>query len=211
MQLRQAWFSLGQYRDADIQRWLGRAVPLVGAGEWTIAQLTSAYLARVMGLASGERLPAEPLDRAYVTGEGLRGVDPVEVYRRPSVALYASLASGVAFREAVQRGWRRAEQIASIDLQLARTHAVAASSRIVSYRRTLSGRENCELCATASTHKYYRGDLMPIHGNCDCGVMPVFASDPVVEPETGFAVHEHGEIGPVLTHPGQSFTGPDDF
>jgi hypothetical protein len=209
--LRQAWLSLGSYRDADIERWLDRVVPLVTAGEWTIAQLTSAYLARVVGLANGERITAEPVRRADVTGEGLRGVDPREVYRRPAVVMYTALAGGVSFRESVNRGLTRALDIAQIDLQLARTHTVASSTRISSYRRTLSGLENCELCTIASTHRYYRGDLMPIHGHCDCGVMPVFGSEPEPEPLDGVTVRQHGEIGPVLTVTGQNFTGPGDF
>lgn len=210
-QLRQAWLSLGQYRDADIERWLDRVVPLVTAGEWTIAQLTAAYLARVAGLVEGSRVSAETPDRAYVTGVGVRGVDPREVYRRPAVTLYSSLAAGLSFRESVRRGLTRASDIAQIDLQLARTHTVAKSTRVSSYRRTLSGLENCELCSIASTHRYYRGDLMPIHGRCDCGVMPVFNNEPAPEPVDGVEVREHGELGPVLVVPGQHFTGPDDL
>jgi hypothetical protein len=210
-QLRQAWLSLGAYRDADIEKWLNRVVPLVMAGEWTIAQLTAAYLARVVGLANGERITAEPVKRADVTGERLRGVDPTEVYRRPAVTLYSSLAAGLSFRESVNRGLTRALDIAQIDMQLARTHTVAGSTRISSYRRTLSGLENCELCSIASTHRYYRGDLMPIHGRCDCGIMPVFATDPHTEPLDGIEVRQHGELGPVLTVTGQHFTGPDDL
>lgn len=212
-QLRRTWFSLGQYRDADVQRWIGRAVPLVTAGEWTIAQLTAAFFAQVAGIAEGARSPAERVDRSEVTGAGLRGVDPEVVYRRPAVSLYTALAGGAAFGQAVQVGWRRAESIANIDLQLARTRTVAGFQRITSYRRTLSGLENCDLCSSASTRTYYRGDLMPIHGNCDCGVIPVFSSEDVDsdDGEPGYEVRNHGEIGPVLVHPGQAFTGPDDF
>lgn len=210
-QLRQAWLSLGSYRDADIAKWLNRVIPLVTAGEWTIAQLTSAYLARLTGIVEGARVAAEPLARASVTGSALRGVDPDVVYRRPAVTLYAALAAGVPFREAVQRGLTRASDIAQIDMQLARTHTVAASKRISSYKRTLSGLENCELCTIASTHRYYRGDLMPIHGRCDCGIMPVFEYEPVNETNTGVEVRIHGEIGPMLTVPGQKFTGPEDL
>lgn len=209
--LRQAWLSLGSYRDPDIEKWLNRVIPLVTAGEWTIAQLTSAYIARVVGLVEGGRMTAEPLSRSDVTGEGLRGVSPREVYHRPAVTMYSALASGLSFRESVNRGLTRAMDIAQIDLQLARTHAVASSTRIIGYRRTLSGLENCELCRIASTHWYTRGDLMPIHGHCDCGIRPVFASEPAPEPLDGVTVRQHGEIGPVLTVTGQNFTGPDDF
>jgi hypothetical protein len=173
--------------------------------------LTAAYLARVVGLVNEERITAEPVKRTDVTGAGLRGVDPREVYRRPAVELYAALASGVSFRAAVNRGLTRALDIAQIDLQLARTHTVASSTRISSYRRTLSGLENCELCSIASTHRYYRGDLMPIHGRCDCGIMPVFAGEPRPEPLDGVTVRQHGELGPVLTVTGSNFTGPDDL
>lgn len=105
--------------------------------------------------------------------------------------------------------------------------------------RVLTGTENCALCYVASTQRYKVSDLQPIHGGCDCTERPVFANeDPgqvinaarleathqAVEERFGgsardarqidyrqITIHEHGELGPVLTVKGQNFTGPSDI
>jgi hypothetical protein len=79
--------------------------------------------------------------------------------------------------EAVARGERRAKLIGLTDLELAVTHTVrerlAEEPRYRYYRRVLTGAENCGLCVVASTQRYRKGDLMPIHPNCDCVVEPL--------------------------------------
>jgi hypothetical protein len=79
--------------------------------------------------------------------------------------------------EAVARGERRAKLIGLTDLELAVTHTVrerlADEPRYKYYRRVLTGAENCGLCVVASTQRYRKGDLMPIHPNCDCIVEPL--------------------------------------
>lgn len=204
------WLSLGGYRDRDIDRFVSAVVPVVLSGERTVAQLTNAYLAQVESLVLGESVAPE--GRTAVVGAGLRGVDPAVVYRRPAVALYTALAAGVPFADAVQQGLKRAVDIAMTDLQLAKTHAVAGSTRVQRFKRTLSGLENCSLCALASQHTYYRGDLLPIHSGCDCGVQPLFGDEPSDDSyPAGVEVRTHGELGPVLIVEGHNFTGPGDF
>lgn len=113
------------------------------------------------------------------------------------------------------------------------------NSNIVGYARILSGTENCALCYVASTQRYHSGDLQPIHNNCDCGEMPIYGTTDVgqvIDQErldavheavadrfggsdlaarsidyTKIKIHEHGELGSVLTVKGQKFTGPDDL
>jgi hypothetical protein len=113
------------------------------------------------------------------------------------------------------------------------------NSNITGYSRILSGAENCALCYVASTQRYTLGDLLPIHPGCDCGEMPIYGNtDPgqvideanleatheAVASRFGRAardgreidyrqimIHQHGEIGPVLTVRGQHFTGPSDI
>lgn len=200
--VRRAWGSLSSYRDADIARFAAAVVPLVVAGERTVAQLTRQYLAQA---------GADPdrLDVAAVTGEGTRGIDPLEVYRRPGVAVWTALAAGAAVDAAVNQGLNRAVGLALTDLQLARTRTVAQVG-VTRFKRTLSGLENCPLCELAAQNTYYRGDLMPIHPGCDCGVVPVTVQVDVTPP-AGVSVHQHGEMGPVLTVEGHEFTGPTDF
>lgn len=118
--------------------------------------------------------------------------------------------------------------------------ARAGNGNIVGYLRVLSGLENCALCYVASTQRYRSGDLMPIHPGCDCGEEPIYGdSDPgqvideqlldsthqaiderfgsfdygarTIDYRKAIVVHEHGELGPVLTVKGQHFTGPNDI
>jgi hypothetical protein len=132
---------------------------------------------------------------------------------------------------------------AATDLQLAKTHSsrfvLGGKDHVVGYRRVLEGRKSCGLCIVASTQRYHKDDLMPIHGHCDCGVEPIFGdADPgqVVDTSTLEGVHaaieerfgvsdrsgrdpvdfrqvlvthEHGELGPVLAVKGQQFTGAE--
>ncbi len=65
----------------------------------------------------------------------------------------------------------------------------AALPTIVGYRRVLSNNPNhCALCVLASTQRYKRENLMPIHPGCSCTVRPVLETEPnadrrVLEPD----------------------------
>lgn len=158
-----AWAGLGSYRDADIDRLVRLVVPLVRAGQVQVANLTAAYF-RQVGATAG-------VDVAWVTGG--RGVAAAEVYRRPAVTAYTALSEGKSLSAAITAGGERLASLVSTDLQLAKTHQAnrsLSSSRVKSYRRVLTGSENCALCVIASTQRYRVGDLMPIHPGCDCGV-----------------------------------------
>jgi len=72
--------------------------------------------------------------------------------------------------EAVGRGQRRAKLLGLTDVELAVTHTVrerlADEPRYRFYRRVLTGMESCGLCVVASTQRYRKRDLLPIHPNC---------------------------------------------
>lgn len=229
--VRATWGGLEQMRDADVDRFVKRVVPVVTGGQRNIASLTDAYLAAVEQSALG--IPTRPrgIPAHLITTDAMRGVPAIQVYRRPAVTVYTALSKGVPFDAAMQSGLARALEISSTDLQLARTHTMqyvgSKNDRIVGYRRVPAGGNVCELCLEASTQRYHAEDLMPIHGGCSCGVEPIFGTeDPgqVIDPDTldsiksaredadaRVAVHDHGEIGPMLTVAGQTFTGPDDL
>lgn len=53
-----------------------------------------------------------------------------------------------------------------------------SAGTVIGYRRVLSANPNhCALCVLASTQRYHRENLMPIHPNCGCTVAPVFSTD----------------------------------
>lgn len=235
--------GLGSWRDADAARWRRSTLPIILAGERQIANLTASYLEQ-LSREENAGGPRVSLDLDAVTGAALRGVDPDEVYERPFKEIYAALSDDVSLDEAVNRGAHRLETLAKTDLQLARTHTVrevAADMPRFRYTvRELQGEYDCALCMIASTQRYRKEDLAPIHPGCDCLVKTVTADyDPgqIIDEDFLNAVHdavesalgtfdrggravdyrkliiarEHGEIGPVLGYRGQRFTGPDDI
>lgn len=222
-----ARFGAGEYRDADLERFVKQVVPVALAGRRQVSALTDAYLARILGIRS-----LGPIDT-----DTLRGVPAAEVYARPFVTVRTKLSEGAPLTVAVAAATARLTDIALADLQLAKTHttrAVYRSAGVERYVRTLTGRANCALCHLASTQTYSTDDLLPIHPGCDCGTAPVEAgmrevmdanlraTHEAVESRLGASdsggrapdyrkqliVHEHGELGPVLAVRGQHFTGP---
>lgn len=176
---RAAWLAQGSYRDGDVDRLVGLIVPRVQAGQVKVANLTAAYIAAVASLRDGKVVDPTPVDADEVTTG--RGVPAAEVYRRPAVETYTALSAGVPFAEAVGRAVTRLESLASTDLQMARVRQARSSYRAAGrrrFRRTLTGNENCALCAVASTQRYWVEDLLPIHPGCDCGVSEILSDEP---------------------------------
>lgn len=144
------------------------------------------------------------------TGEGLRRHAPADYYQRPFREIKWRLSQGKTLGEAVEAGRRRAESIALTDLQLVRTHTARAYAQelnrrppadrgtrgtVVGYRRILSSNPNhCALCVLATTQRYHRENLMPIHPNCGCTVGFVYEHDDrsdrqVIDPQLAQEVH----------------------
>lgn len=191
-----SWLALGSWRDAEVAAWVRAVTPAVLAGQRQISMLTIAQLVATARLAGAEvTVPAIPANE--ITVAELRGVPVADVYRRPAVTTWTGLSNGLTLDEAVERGARRAVNLAVTDLQLAKTHTaqrvIAADDQVVGYRRVLTGFESCGLCAVASTQRYRKGDLMPIHPGCDCGVAPIYgAEDPghIINAERLDATHD---------------------
>ena len=169
------WDSLPHYRASAVEDMIQAITPRVTAGQLRIADLTRAYLAQCAS-ELGWKVVLPPIDQDEI--RGARGVDPRIVYRRPAVDVYTALAAGKPLPQAAAEGRLRLTQLIGGDMQLAKVHASRQSMRGYPeegqfYRRVLTGRENCALCVVASTQRYFRGDLLPIHPGCDCDVQPL--------------------------------------
>jgi hypothetical protein len=226
------------WRDADADRFVARAVPLVEGAQRAAATLTDDFVGRVLADQRGEPFRPRGVDYRRVTGSAVRnGVRPEVVYRRPFEEVWRSLAQteerieerrsslgealdraealgrtsrrgvqidipdapaverprrgvqielgipGPTERErkpltaAVGDGERRVRSLALTDVELATTHTarerLADEPEVRFYRRVLTGAESCGLCIVASTQRYRKRDLLPIHPNCDCVVAPI--------------------------------------
>jgi len=170
------WDASPSYRDADIDRLIAQILPQVQAGQMATATLTNAYIGQA-ALVAGTTAGAT-VDREMILG--YRGTQSADVYRRGAVTLYTALSNGSPFDAAVAYGLDRMLSIVATELQQAKNRqaqrAIEASG-FYGYRRVLTGLENCALCAIASTLRYTKSELMPIHPGCDCGVQPVREAD----------------------------------
>lgn len=112
------WTSLPDYRDPSIDGFVGKVVPVVMAGQNTIASLTDSFFGQLYVAAglSGKALGSK-------RGTYPRNADPLEVYRRPAKTVYYELSIGTPLDVAAQRGLDRLVTIVSTDMQLAKTHA----------------------------------------------------------------------------------------
>lgn len=243
-QLYAMWFSMPEYRDANVSEFMHLSMPLINAAQETSAQATSTYIQfqlELMGIDSNVELP--PLEA--VTGSALRnGAPPEEVYVRPFKELWTALKNGHSYEDAVRMGADRLRQLVETDIQLAHTHTARSifSTRkdVMGFRRVPTGINTCALCMIASTQRYRKLDLMPIHPGCNCKVAPIISEDTiptVIDKETLARVHDaiakqfgisaadarsidyrkitlvenHGEYGPTLTVARHKFTGPNDL
>lgn len=168
-----AWLGLQSWRDPDIERFLQRAEPILAASLRRMSATTAWYLTRSLRDLTGRTRPVPTPQLEYPRG----GVDPATVYARPFRDVWTAIADGKPLEQAVQDGQRRLENLAQTDLQLAKTHTarevLAREDDIVGYRRVLEGAYSCGLCIVASTVRYHKADLMPIHPGCDCGIEPI--------------------------------------
>jgi len=188
------WSNSPAFRDEDVARIVSRIVPVVHAGQMQVAQLTNAYIGQMAVLAGVTWTPGV-IDREAVVG--YRGVPAQTVYTRPAVATYTALSKGATYGDAVAQGLTRLQSIASTDMQQAATRQASRSmggSGFQSFRRVLSGSENCALCAIASTQRYTRGDLLPLHPGCDCAIEPLTdgRDNQVIDP--GLLERTHAQI-----------------
>jgi hypothetical protein len=184
------WDASPAYRDADIDRLISQIMPQVQAGQLATATLTNAYIGQAAAL-TGTPWGAT-VDRDAILG--YRGVDSRDVYRRGAVTLYTALSNGSTFDAAVAYGLDRMVSIVATELQQAKNRQAQRSledSGFYGYRRVISGLENCALCVIASTQRYQKDTLMPIHPGCDCGVEPVRGDGPgtVLDPDLLESTH----------------------
>ncbi len=202
------WQGLPGYDEDDVDPFVSAVVPIVLAAQRQSVSLTDAYLARALGRA--------PLgvDAARIIG-GLRGdTTPDQTYRRPFVNVWTALAKGVPFEQAVAAGLARATATAAMDVQLAHRSALQAvqdaDPRIQGWQRVADGGA-CDFCLALDGAFMKSADVMPLHNGCGCGLEPLEQEvTPTAAPDD-VAVHEHGELGPMLGSPDHDFTSAADL
>lgn len=236
-----AWRTLPDYNRGSIDAFLGRVLPAVYAGQGTTASVTSTYIAAVISAELGEVVaPVPPGDVRTLRGVPAEEVYTrpfVEVW----TALKKGQSFDGAVSVGADRLSRLVEDDLSLAHRRAALVSISSDDRVTGFRRVvrpeMSRSGSCGLCGAASTQIYRTDQLLPIHTRCNCDVMPILDTgsgtrDPgarlndadleslyrEAESTNGrelkkvrFAIHEHGELGPVLREAGDDFTGPSDI
>jgi hypothetical protein len=250
----------GWYDDQASRRMATDIARLVATSQRLAASSTNGYLTQAATQMTGTLVrPAPAADLS-----GLRvGINPDEVYLRLANTYRYEMAKARAAtiptlpaaaptslhlpaphteQQVLDQVLTRAEVMADTDVTL----AVRAQSqrfcedtgRVTGYRRVihpeLSRTGTCGLCIAASDRVYRREALLPIHGRCNCEVLPIIDGiDPAgyhngvdlraLYRDAGrttaawelkkvrYQVNDHGELGPTLGVKGQHFRDHHDL
>lgn len=252
----------GWYSDNDVSALAGRMRKTTRAGQKQMALSTSSYGMRLLRLLLGRRVsPSKPvpLERTY-GGETLdsvyerlateyrylhatrTNVAPVEARISPETGRELPVLDDEAILERVtERARTQTESALTLTFREQWASDLSGVGEITGYRRIvhpeLSQGGTCGLCVVASDMIYKRGDLLPIHHRCFCGVMPV-VGDPLGPGDPGSAINQEdlgrfyeaagdstvganlkatkykvvqdGNLGPVLVYQGQKFRAPEE-
>ena len=223
----------GWYSPRLVDEVVGQVAERLSIGQRGVAALTDAHLARTTSYVLGRTVTGSGVP--LVMGGTLRAgvTDHEEVYGRVAAEYRYQRSLGRPDTVALTNSLVRVREMVGIDLGLAHQRQASrfmTSRGVTRYRRVIRSEKSCGLCAAASDRLYRRGDLLPIHSRCRCGVIAVSAdSDPgsqindevlgdlydAAGSTSGAAlkrvrveVVENGELGPQLRVAGQHVRGP---
>lgn len=198
------WDALPAYDEANVPDFLNSALPVVRSAQRQSVALTDAFISRSL-----RRRPIGINPDDVIGANARAGTDPAEVYRRPFVTVWTALANNTDYVAALAAGAARATSTAAMDVQLASrgtfTAVQEADDSIRGYQR-VADPGACEFCQSIDGAFVKSADAMALHNNCGCSLEPITGSVRSTPVPDDVAVHEHGELGAVLTAPDDHFT-----
>lgn len=170
----EAWAPAGQAAVAQQASVISDTATAVAAG------MTAQYLSHAITATIGAAVPLPNLPVPVIRN----GTPMQAVFERVSKAYQRHIAGGVTPIEALIRAFRLMQTLVDSNVRFAEQHAaqqtltyLAARSDVTGYRRVvhpeLSRTGACGLCIVASDAIYHVADLMPLHANCKCTVLPI--------------------------------------
>jgi hypothetical protein len=163
-------------------------------GQRAVVAAADGYMSLSAGLATGSSTTPLGVNPEPLIGRAARNGRFLEDVYGPIVQIARNdYARGVALMR---------QQIVT-DMSLAHRQSVHASTsadrRITGYRRQINpgGGETCGLCIAASTRRYSKQELNPLHPMCRCTVVPIMSTDPfgdgVIDEDALAAVYARAE------------------
>jgi len=226
------------YDSAAITKYATDVAKLVEVSQRQAAALTNAFQARVLTELTGKTAtPVKQVDVTRLRGidhDSVYGRVADEYrYKRSQGATAAEAAKLAALRAE-----ELADMDVTLAVRQQEHAFVKAKKTVLYYRRVIhpelakSG-ASCGLCIVASTRVYNKAEMKPLHFRCNCVTLAVTdrkydVGDVINQDdlqsiyedagsnrmkalkETRYSVHEHGELGPVLTYKGNRWRGPAD-
>ncbi len=169
-----AWTAYADLDDVSAGRFEAAATTIVGGAQRRTTSLAAGLMQandRILGQTAKLEIPVPEIRN---------GIPLAEVYHRSIVTARVAVSKGTPYAAAMAQGRARAVQTAKTDVILTNRGAMDSGKDgrpwVVGYRRTLTGK-SCAFCATASTQRYKRADLQPIHPACDCGIAEIFGRE----------------------------------
>jgi hypothetical protein len=199
------WNGLPGHNRENVDEWLSKVLPAVETSQRASAALTEAFLAQSL-----ERQPLG-IPQEELIGQAVRnGTPPATVYERPFITLWGGLGNGLDYQDAAKKALDRATSTAAMDVQLsmrATADAVQSNSEgIYGYRRAADAGA-CSFCKEVDGAYVKRASAFPLHSRCGCGLEILTEPHPLAAKlPSGVAVHDHGEMGALLTAAGDHFT-----
>lgn len=205
----QIWRNLPGYDRENVDQWLSTVLPVVAASQRQSVSITEAYLARAL-----ERRPFG-FDPNTLIGDAVRnGTPPDVVYKRPFVTMWSALGDSKPWQDAFNAGLARAQAAAAMDVQLSMRDTAStvgqADPQIQRFQRVADDGA-CEFCQEVDGAILNTDDAMALHNWCGCGIEVLEEARPITPVPSTVAVHQHGELGPVLASPSDDFTSLADI
>jgi hypothetical protein len=171
----QAWDTFGGLDNTAAAQFEAAATVILDTARAQTSTLATAYM-QANDSAGGFPPVAGRPEVPPIRG----GVPTSEVYHRAVIEARRLISVGAPYDQAFAAGRARATTAARTDVSLANKASmdVAGARRphVVGYRRVLTG-ASCAFCATASTQRYRRANMLPLHPNCDCGIAVIMGRD----------------------------------
>lgn len=233
--VQRAWDALPSYNEADVATFTARAVPVVTAARKQATHFTSAYLslmlkrpavALAVPVIRNGADPADVYKRPFVNvwtalGNHVAYVDAVAAglarataTAQTDVALTSRAAAvDYAAKDPSIVGWERVPEDDACDFCLLASTQQYGSEDLM----PLHDRCGCTVQPITSSDSRAGQSVLNHDLLSDLGAKGVKVYDggevrTYGNPDpTGMVVREHGELGPVITKAGDSFTGPDDI
>lgn len=155
-----AWEQLGQWDEADVERFTEQTTPTVSIAQSHAAAMAAAFVGLAAGLPTG----------------ALPGPLSAPAWDAPFTAYWASLANGTVWQEALQVGRNVAEALGFDSVQNAAREATAHIDRshpaITGWQR-IPDPGACDWCLQVAEQTYHSAESASFgHDRCGCSVVP---------------------------------------